>query len=62
MRRGGSRGFMLEEDCSVVKYEGDNVPLDNKGIYKRGNSSKYSFSTEYSSGIVLCLFVYSLIK
>lgn len=69
MRRGGSRGFMLEDDSmddraramveSVYEYKG-------REKLKRGNSSKYSFSTEYSSGnseyvLILLTFISSII-
>uniref|UniRef100_A0A8D8LVQ9 poly(ADP-ribose) glycohydrolase n=1 Tax=Cacopsylla melanoneura TaxID=428564 RepID=A0A8D8LVQ9_9HEMI len=61
MRRGGSRGFMLEERSSVnnnlnSQYNNNNnmlVPPSPQqlvnGKPQRGNSSKYSFSTDYTS-------------
>ncbi|XP_046669036.1 uncharacterized protein LOC124359929 isoform X2 [Homalodisca vitripennis] len=52
MRRGGSRGFMLEEES--VDDRGrtrHREPREYSRPFKRGNSSRYSFSTEYSSDL-----------
>lgn len=57
MRRGGSRGFMLEERSSInnntSQYNNSNLllpPCQQAGKQQhRANSSKYSFSTDYTS-------------
>lgn len=56
MRRGGSRGFMLEDDSVDERGRGKHRDLRERlHTFKRGNSSRYSFSTEYSSGKVILL-------
>ncbi|KAI5714589.1 hypothetical protein M8J77_002142 [Diaphorina citri] len=57
MRRGGSRGFMLEERSSLNNTNYHNTSNNQlvppspqvNGQLQRGNSSKYSFSTDYTS-------------
>lgn len=52
LRRGGSRGFMLEDSQSVDSYTAPPVrrPLGDNKALRRSCSSKYSFDTELSSG------------
>ncbi|XP_067014463.2 uncharacterized protein [Anabrus simplex] len=57
VRRGGSRGFMLQEDSSEDRVMRDNLQQEVEESERRrqrqagfkGKSSCYSFSTEYSS-------------
>ncbi|XP_054271486.1 uncharacterized protein LOC128992101 [Macrosteles quadrilineatus] len=52
MRRGGSRGFMLEEESVDERGRMRRREMrEPSRPYKRGNSSRYSFSTEYSSDL-----------
>lgn len=50
MRRGGSRGFMLEDSFGTESSpKTEKHKARRRQAFSRGNSSRYSFSTEYTS-------------